>query len=85
MIATILVCALAVIAFVASLKLARYASSPLLFLILLACTVYLASGALRAFILQDRVVAHAIPAIIGLGALGTMLYRRVKGGRKEEL
>ncbi len=81
MFTTILVVVLVLVGFVLSLYVRRFASSPALFFIQLACSVYLVAEAIKAWMNQERVFGHTILALLALVVLGTFLWRRVKGGR----
>ena len=56
----------------------QYESNVVIFLVILACTVYVVAGAVNAIMLQVRIVPYAIFALLCLAALGTMMYRRRK-------
>jgi intracellular septation protein A len=79
MFATILVVALVLAGFVLSLYVKRFASSPALFFIQLACAVYLVAEAIKAWMNEERVFGHTILALLSLVVLGTFLWRRMKG------
>jgi hypothetical protein len=59
----------------------RYESNVVVFLVMLAGTVYVVAGAINAVMLQVRIVPNTIMALASLGALGVMMYRRRKSTR----
>jgi intracellular septation protein A len=81
MFATILIVVLVVVGFALSLYVKRFAESPALFFIQLACAIYLIAEAIKAWMNGDRVFGHTIIALIAVAVLGTFLWRRVKSGR----
>jgi len=59
----------------------QYESNVIVFLVVLACTVFVVAGAVNAIMLQVRIVPYAILALVCLWALGTMMYRKRKRAR----
>lgn len=61
----------------------RYESNLVIFLIALACTVYVLASAINAIMLQVKTAPHVVAALVCVWALFTMMYRRRKRARGE--
>ncbi len=64
--------------FLLTVRAPRYESNLVVFLVCLACTVYVVGSAVNAIMLQVKTAPHVIAAIICLWAILTMMSRRRK-------
>ena len=78
MIAVIVFTVLVLAGFALTVRVRRYESNLVVFLVALACTVYVLASAINAIMLQVKTAPHVIAALLCVGALFTMMYRRRK-------
>ncbi len=78
MIAVIVFTVLVLAGFALSVFVRGYESNLVVFLVALACTVYVVGSAINAIMLQVRTVPYGIAALLCLWAVFTMMYRRRK-------
>jgi hypothetical protein len=78
MVAVIVFTVIVIAAFALTVRVRRYESNLVVFLVALACTVYVVGSAINSIMLQVRAAPHVILALICLVAIFTMMGRRRK-------
>jgi hypothetical protein len=83
MIAVIVFTVLVLAGFALTVRVRKYESNLVVFLVALACTVYVLASAVNAVMLQVKAAPHVFAALVCVAALFTMMYRRRKRARGE--
>ena len=82
MTATILIAVFMLGGFVLSVYLRRFAARAVVTFVQIAFAAYLVSAAAKAWVNEDRVLAHATLALVSLAAVGANLCRRPRRERR---
>jgi hypothetical protein len=83
MIAVIVFTVLVLAGFALTVRVRKYESNLVIFLVALACTVYVLASAINAVMLRVKTAPHVVAALVCVSALFTMMYRRRKRARGE--